>query len=218
MPTVINCPSCESPLHIPADLHGRPLRCPACGQVFMLPPQPEPMATPAEKKEGPSAESEPARDNEEILDAEVVEEGDEGQKRLDYEAARQRVFVGAFGLAAFGTLGLFLGLLEVSNLLRGNRPELPDMTDMPPAWKDAFQQLAAGPFFLIWSATSAAISFVILLCARQMFFLRYWRLGVLASILAIVNGLFDCWCLFGIVIAVYSLRVLYDPDVRVWFE
>jgi len=227
MPNVVNCPSCERPLQVPPELHGRPLRCPACGQVFLLPPQQEslPDADAATEQKPPTGV--PAAPDEEAVEAQLVD-GDEAQDGLPEgeqesevrteDLVRQRVFGPAIMLVVIGTLGLALSLYLVSRCLRGDPPDPSDVDWLPEDSKQMMRQLAAGPFFVIWGSTLAALNFVSLLAARQMLYLRYWHFAVIGSILAIINGALNWCCVAGIVIGIWALLVLYHPTVRRTFE
>jgi hypothetical protein len=213
MAFIINCPQCRRKLQVPDTLIEKPVQCPACRLIFLPDSRMTGLATsstaPAPIPEQ-HATSAPA----------YAEEVDGDDEHDEYEttksAARRSVLGPSIGLMITGCFGIGVNLLQVfmwfvaPDELQRQNAEAMNLFGLPADPTPPGLGKFSGMVF-------AAVSLVILMAGVRMIRLNSYGLAVAGSVLAIINCSNGCCCL-GLPIAVWSLVVLANPDVRDAFQ
>jgi predicted Zn finger-like uncharacterized protein len=223
MPEVIlNCPQCQRQLRVTEELLGRPVKCPACGLIFTVPMggteaqlAPVPVAS-----EGPPAPrpEEGKRDPYEYPYDEHRRRLERGEpwdyERADPERARRLLLPPAICLTAAGVLGILGNLLRIVITLV--MPQQPPGQDMPEIFRKAME-IMTPQVVVIESGVFALLSLVVLLAGIQMLRQRMFWLAVMGSFLAMIN--LECFCcVLGIPFGIWSLIILFRPEVQALFR
>lgn len=222
---LLTCAQCQRQLRVPAELLGRPVKCPACGFTFTAhggnsfsPPERPPSF-------GPAADSSPEQYQEPAW-----------QAARDFEAspaaaqAQARILGPALCLLVTAALALLGSLYVLSTMnsrgdeLRAqllqdiqrrfeNDPELRKrFVGNPEPLVDFVLQVFAGMHY--YGVTLAVITVVAMI---QMLRLRMYWLAVLGSILAMLNV--GCATfLLGLPFGIWSLVVLLRPEIKESFR
>jgi predicted Zn finger-like uncharacterized protein len=239
MPEVVQCPECERQLRVPDNLLGKAVKCPSCGTTFMASgpaaaPEAEPLAAVPAPEEPPAEPRRPERPRPPEERYPDEDEGYDDFERGGRRASRQRALAAVRPPAICLLVAAVLGLLAdaygavdaivvtpqaleaaIDQQIKQQRD--PEAKQMMRAWGDFVGGLLVGPRALVMHAVFALMNLVILLGSIMMLAGRARWLGILASILALVN-LDCCCCLLGIPFGIWSLVALSRPDVKATFH
>jgi predicted Zn finger-like uncharacterized protein len=236
MPEVVQCPECDRQLRVPENLLGKPVKCPSCGATFMAsagaaaveppaaPPEPPPEEPPAEAPR-------PVRPR--PPEERYGDEEDEGYEpeRVGGRRGRERALAAvrppAICLLVAAVLGLLGAAYGAFQAVVVTPEALNAQLDVQMKQQKAdreqermtreFAQWLIGPRAVVFHVVFALINLVILLGGIMMLAGRARWLGILASILALVN-LDCCCCVLGIPFGIWSLVALSRPDVKATFQ
>ncbi len=242
---ILNCPQCQRQLRVTEDLLGRPVRCPACGLTFTVPArsgQAEPVVPPPMTPEVPrprprppehaygEEETRPRRRPRQEEYEEEEEEYEEARPRRrrpqpwDYESgdrerAKSLVLPPAIGLLVTGALGAvtflgvaaaYLAIPDAMHRMNADNPFARGQQPPPPEVERAVY-VAVGLIFGI-------NSLVVLVAGVQMLRMRTYWLVLVGSILALLDGCSGLCCLLAWPSAIWSLVVLFKPEVKEAFH
>jgi hypothetical protein len=214
-------------LNVPDEYLDKPVQCPACGLIFMLPAAgspgqqptaPPPVVTRADDEAG--REGRPPSPWRRADDGgEPADRGSHHPWELEEEAERARGLLTppAICLLLTGILGFLVDLMVIIAVAMA-----PQILAPGPGMPDWFQQqLRKNPVgpreIMILYIPFALINIVIIQAAIQMLRRRTWSLAVTGSVLAMINLGSYC-CILGIPFGIYALRTLLRPEVRSAFE
>lgn len=213
---LLTCAQCQRPLRVPAELLGRPVKCPACGLTFTVPPENSPAPPspefPTVAPAHPSFEGHAAAPG--LPRARLgFEEWDDGGR------TRSALLPPALCLLFSAFVGLFLcGLLIANVYLLGDnlRAELQRQAALDPRLQPAQQEAVVELtylFFKVVPPVGAVLSLIVALAAVQMLRLRSYWLAVTGSVLSLINIGAVC-CLLGLPFGIWSLVVLLRPEIK----
>lgn len=130
------------------------------------------------------------------------------------ERVRTKVMIPAIFLIVVGVLGLLASIFGCVNAAISPPP--PVDPNAPEAVK-AFVQGSVGPaavgiqaFFILFNA-------FLIFGAVQMLRMKAWPLALSSSIAAIIN-FGSCCCILGIPVGIWSIVILFVPDVKEAFK
>lgn len=220
-----DCPSCGRKLRVPDELLGQLVKCPQCSAMFTAgagggpgPAAGPPSGAPADPPSAPRRPTPPADDADEPFD-----EGEEdfaGRPRSRRALAATKV--PAIFLLVTGVLSLLAQAYWMVNLLLVNEAMIEKQ--LPPARTPEERQgqrigfdIVAGSVGRAITAVSLGISFLVVIGAVCILLGRLHWLGVLGSVLAMVDVGCLC-CLLGLPFGIWNLVVLLREDVRAAFR
>jgi predicted Zn finger-like uncharacterized protein len=240
MSIIIECPSCQKQLRVPAELIGRQVRCPLCGSVMM-----------AEEAQSSQAGSsiapvpEPPRDypsdREERYEVEPRRFPRPDLRTREY--ARQRINGPATAMLVFGILGLLGGggaiaggiLMTVLGLQAMNNPgpaapQAPGgpfargvARPMPPRpapikdHQDDEEMAFVGPFYIVYGVFALIAALIILIGSQKMKRLESYGLAMTAAVLMVLPCFSPCGVI-SIGFGIWVLVALGNAEVRAAFR
>lgn len=205
---VVTCGQCERPLRVPEEMLGRLVKCPACGFTFTATSSPPPADVPRADFE-PASSLTPSEDTQEA----------------SRHRARRAVLAPAICLLLTGVLGVLASTWGVLIIhLRGPEQQRADAMamienlaralnmPMPPDELGRHADAAVQVTSVIQHG-SLMLSLIVCIAAVQMLRLRTHWLTVTGGILAMIN-IASCCCVLGLPFGIWSLVVLFRPDVK----
>ena len=190
---LIACPACKHALRVPENLFGKPVRCPECKSYFTAPTHDaegklgEPVLLPQ-----PTPRAQPAAAGTRVSDSPL------------FMPAMLLILVSFVGFIVNG----YMTWMVFTDFARAEQAI---------GWLFQGQQdervLRGAPI-----AFSVVFSFnvISLLAGFAILFRRYRWLGILGSVLAMIN-IGNCCCLLGLPAGGYCLIKLIDPDLKPLF-
>ena len=203
---IIPCPACKHPVRVPESLFGQAVRCPECKTYFTAPTRNvdgqlgEPILLP----DPPPHTMRPARVKTPLSASPLQVPG------------LFLLLVGIIGTAVNGVVATLV-IVDQDTFIAIVVKALKDNAEHKKQEFDedaAKQSLKAMAPILV---AAAGISLIPLLGAVAMLRMRFWRLAVTGSIVAIVNFSNGC-CLIGLPVGIYCLIKLFDPEIREIFR
>jgi hypothetical protein len=125
------------------------------------------------------------------------------------QRAKGKVAIPAIVLMIVGTLGLVVSLFNAGFALT---QEVQIDPNAPPLIQGV-QQGFVGPFTAAVQSGFALLNLLIIIGAMQMLRMRFWGFAVAASIMAMLD-FSSCCCLIGLPVGIWTLVILFSPDVK----
>jgi hypothetical protein len=135
-----------------------------------------------------------------------------GHVEPERERAPGSLLMPAMALIAVAVLGLACS--GISFLMTFGEAHV-DPT-APPLAQD-IQRGAVGPMATALQGGFILLNVFIIICSMQMMKLQNWGLAVAGSCVAMIN-LGSCCCVLGIPVGLWSLSVLFTPDIMTMFR
>lgn len=236
MPEIVSCPDCHRELRVPEELVGKRVKCPACGLTFVATPGPAvpPQVLPADEGAGPAAQPEVGGPPLPQAGPTVGHGGygapgplrggdaDWDRRPEDRQRAKSALMAPGICLLITGILGV-LGSLYLTVDFMIIDPEVV-MQNAPPVNDPQQRELQRkvvdfvhGPGGLAINLLALAVSLFVCLAGALMLAGKARGLAVTGSALAMIQ-VWPCCCLLGFPFGLWSLIVLYRPDVREAFR
>jgi hypothetical protein len=147
----------------------------------------------------PDSESQPSRSN---------------RKRSLIERVEWKIKAPAVALIVVGSLGVVMSIVNVAIAVTAPPPVI-DPNDPP--FIQGLRRGQVGPVAITIQSGFIVYNSVIIAGAVQMLRFRTWALGLVASIMAMIN-IGTCCCVIGLPIGIWSLIILLQQDVKKAFE
>jgi predicted Zn finger-like uncharacterized protein len=224
MPEIIlNCPQCQRQLRVTEELQGRPVKCPACGLTFTVPPgsaEPEPVLDVRDAAGFPPQGQAPLPREQGLIEDYDEEHRprrrarDGGFEPGDRDRARSLVLAPAICLIGASSLGLLLDLYEVVSWATAPEARMQQVEQFNKFFNLPLPNLQQmGSLMVATHAAFAGLCVVIIVFAIQMMRLRWYPMAMVGSILPMMNLGSNCCCL-GLPIGIWALIILLRADVR----
>jgi hypothetical protein len=130
---------------------------------------------------------------------------------------QDRVKGPATALIVVAALGILMALANLA--LQGSMLEIYRKVGMPEDQVHQMEEMSKGGWML--TAVLTVVHFVgagfVIYGALQMMKLRNWTIAMIASFLVMIPCFTSCCCLIGIPAGIWSLVVLFKPDVKAAF-
>lgn len=145
--------------------------------------------------------------------------GDSTPIESNISVARSKVSGPSIGLMIVGGIGIAFGLLGACNAIFSEPPVIPPNLQQDPDALRAMKTIQAlsGPIGITMGLLQIVVGGLIVFGAIMMKDLKYRPLAIAASILAIVPCVSLC-CIIGLPFGVWSIVVLYSPEVKAAFR
>lgn len=138
--------------------------------------------------------------------------GDESRQGLR-ERVKVRVMAPAIALICIAVLGLGVSAFNIVFAFGPKRPIDPNA----PEFLKKMQESTQGPTAAILQGVFFVVNAAIIVGAVFMLRFDSWAMGLVASILAMVN-LGSCCCILGLPVGIWSLVILLQNDVKQAFS
>lgn len=215
MPEIIQCPTCQRELQIPAELVGTPVKCPSCGSNFVT--TPSAATTPLPRLSDVTA---PVSMTPPVYTPPPPPPPDPNQ-------ARRAVMTPALILLLLAALWLVFDCYQIYQTIHFNPEDAAPLLELlpPGPFRESVEkelQAAADPVAVrnkvIYLSIMCVTSLIVLAGAVQMLRLRSWWLALTASILTIVHFNHCCCAPINMVAGIGAVIVLILPWVRSAFQ
>jgi predicted Zn finger-like uncharacterized protein len=203
---ILDCPQCRRSLRVTDDLLGRPVKCPACGMTFTVPPGQRPSEQPPLALAAETAVPPP------------VHQRPPSWESVEDARANARAYTMPAGilLISAGWLSIIVALWNLTRCIMHPDKLMDDAANLelpvplPP--KELLQFSG-----ILTSIVMSAFALSIILAGMQMTRLRMYPLCIVGSVLAMLNCCNPC-CVLSLPLGLWSLIVLLRTDVRAAFQ